>query len=138
MITSFFFSALLAGLMLALVAAPLGCFVVWRRMAYFGDAVAHSLTARRSPRRSQPPPQAFGTSTLVSEAVLNADVAAAFPYRRRGGTRLSRCLHVPTACPTIIICHSGAPFHRCDMWRWIGERPLHCRAPVVLRAALWR
>lgn len=28
--------------MLAFVAAPLGCFVVWRRMAYFGDAVAHS------------------------------------------------------------------------------------------------
>ena len=25
----------------ALVAGPLGCFVVWRRMAYFGDALAH-------------------------------------------------------------------------------------------------
>jgi zinc transport system permease protein len=26
----------------ALAAAPLGCFVVWRRMAYFGDATAHA------------------------------------------------------------------------------------------------
>jgi zinc transport system permease protein len=34
--------ALLAGLGLALVAAPLGCFVVWRRMAYYGETVAQA------------------------------------------------------------------------------------------------
>ena len=34
--------ATLAGLGSALAAAPLGCFVVWRRMAYFGDATAHA------------------------------------------------------------------------------------------------
>jgi zinc transport system permease protein len=34
--------ALIAGLGVALVAGPLGCFVVWRRMAYFGAALAHS------------------------------------------------------------------------------------------------
>jgi len=34
--------ALLAGLGVALVAGPLGCVVVWRRMAYFGDTLAHS------------------------------------------------------------------------------------------------
>ncbi|MBI5162805.1 MAG: metal ABC transporter permease [Magnetospirillum sp.] len=33
--------ALAAGGGLALVAGPFGCFVVWRRMAYFGDALAH-------------------------------------------------------------------------------------------------
>lgn len=38
----FFLRALLAGIGIAVVAAPLGCFVVWRRMAYFGDALAHS------------------------------------------------------------------------------------------------
>ncbi len=32
----------LAGVGAALVAGPLGCFVVWRRMAYFGDTVAHA------------------------------------------------------------------------------------------------
>jgi zinc transport system permease protein len=38
----FLLRALAAGLGLALVAAPFGCFVVWRRMAYFGDTLAHS------------------------------------------------------------------------------------------------
>jgi zinc transport system permease protein len=38
----FMIRALLAGLGVALVAGPLGCFVTWRRMAYFGDALAHS------------------------------------------------------------------------------------------------
>ena len=34
--------ALLGGLGVAAVAGPLGAFVVWRRMAYFGDTLAHS------------------------------------------------------------------------------------------------
>ena len=38
----FLLRALLAGFGVALVAAPLGVFVVWRRMAYFGDTLAHS------------------------------------------------------------------------------------------------
>jgi len=42
MLDDFFTRALLAGVGLALVAGPLGCFVVWRRMAYFGDTMAHS------------------------------------------------------------------------------------------------
>lgn len=37
-----FLRALLAGLGLAVLAGPLGSFVVWRRMAYFGDTLAHS------------------------------------------------------------------------------------------------
>jgi zinc transport system permease protein len=42
MLDDFFTRAILAGIGLALVAGPLGCFVVWRRMAYFGDTMAHS------------------------------------------------------------------------------------------------
>ena len=38
----FLIYALLAGLGLAITAGPLGSFVVWRRMAYFGDTLAHS------------------------------------------------------------------------------------------------
>lgn len=38
----FLLYALLAGLSLALVAGPLGSFVVWRRMAYFGDTLSHA------------------------------------------------------------------------------------------------
>ncbi|MDE3028233.1 MAG: metal ABC transporter permease, partial [Paracoccaceae bacterium] len=42
MLDDFLIRAALAGLGLALAAGPLGCFVVWRRMAYFGDATAHA------------------------------------------------------------------------------------------------
>lgn len=42
MLDDFMMRAALAGLGVALAAAPLGCFVVWRRMAYFGDATAHA------------------------------------------------------------------------------------------------
>lgn len=38
----FMFRAIAAGIGIALVAGPLGVFVVWRRMAYFGDTLAHS------------------------------------------------------------------------------------------------
>lgn len=41
MFEAFIWRALLGGIGVALVAGPLGCFVVWRRMAYFGDALAH-------------------------------------------------------------------------------------------------
>ena len=42
MLDDFLIRAALAGGLLALAAGPLGCFVVWRRMAYFGDATAHA------------------------------------------------------------------------------------------------
>lgn len=32
----------LAGVLLATAAGPLGSFVVWRRMSYFGDTLAHA------------------------------------------------------------------------------------------------
>ena len=42
MLDDFMVRAALAGIGVAFAAAPLGCFVVWRRMAYFGDATAHA------------------------------------------------------------------------------------------------
>lgn len=42
MIDDFVIRAFAAGSGVALLAAPLGCFIVWRRMAFFGDAIAHS------------------------------------------------------------------------------------------------
>ncbi|WP_020413822.1 iron chelate uptake ABC transporter family permease subunit [Microbulbifer variabilis] len=40
--SQFLWFALGAGLLVAVVSGPLGCFAVWRRMAYFGDTLAHS------------------------------------------------------------------------------------------------
>lgn len=41
MLDDFLIRALLAGSAVALAAGPLGCLVVWRRMSYFGDTIAH-------------------------------------------------------------------------------------------------
>ena len=42
MLDDFYLRAMLAGVLVACLAAPFGCFVIWRRMAYFGDTMAHS------------------------------------------------------------------------------------------------
>lgn len=36
------FPAWLTGILLSCITAPLGAFVVWRKMSYFGDTLAHS------------------------------------------------------------------------------------------------
>ena len=41
-IEPFIIKGLIAGVIVAFVAGVMGCFVVWRRMAYFGDSLAHS------------------------------------------------------------------------------------------------
>ena len=42
MFDDFIVRAFAAGIGLALVTGPLGCFIVWRRLSYFGDTIAHS------------------------------------------------------------------------------------------------
>jgi zinc transport system permease protein len=42
MLEPFLVRALLAAVGVGLVAAPLGCLVVWRRMSYFGSTIAHA------------------------------------------------------------------------------------------------
>lgn len=42
MLDDFLVRALLAGIGLAAVTGPAGCFIVWRRLAYFGETIAHS------------------------------------------------------------------------------------------------
>jgi zinc transport system permease protein len=42
MFDDFFTRALIGGIGVALVAGPLGCFIIWRRLAYFGDTLSHS------------------------------------------------------------------------------------------------
>ena len=42
MFDDFFIRALVAGIGVTFITGPLGCFVVWRRLSYFGDTLAHS------------------------------------------------------------------------------------------------
>ena len=42
MLDDFFVRAVVAGVGVSLVAGPLGCFIVWRRLSYFGDTLSHA------------------------------------------------------------------------------------------------
>ena len=42
MFDDFIIRAFAAGIGLALITGPLGCFIIWRRLSYFGDTIAHS------------------------------------------------------------------------------------------------
>ena len=42
MFDDFFTRALIAGIGIAIIAGPLGCLVIWRRLSYFGDTLSHS------------------------------------------------------------------------------------------------
>ncbi|HCX87042.1 MAG TPA: hypothetical protein DG761_03375 [Gammaproteobacteria bacterium] len=66
----FLWRAALAGIALALAAGPLGCFVVWRRMAYFGDATAHAAILGVA--------LSLGFSISIFVGVLLASLAMAF------------------------------------------------------------
>ena len=46
MLDDFFIRALIAGIGIAIVTGPIGCFVIWRRLSYFGDTLAHSALLR--------------------------------------------------------------------------------------------
>ncbi|AXC51165.1 hypothetical protein DRW48_08285 [Paracoccus suum] len=77
MLDSFMLRALLAGLGVALAAAPLGCFVVWRRMAYFGDATGHAAILGVA--------LALATSLPITAGVLIAAVAMALTISQLSG-----------------------------------------------------
>jgi len=73
MLDDFFVRALVAGAGVALVAGPLGCFVVWRRLAYFGDTLSHSAllgVALALLLQIDIVLAVFGVSALVSLALL--------------------------------------------------------------------
>lgn len=42
MLDDFFIRAILAAIGISIMAGPVGCFVVWQRLSYFGDTMAHS------------------------------------------------------------------------------------------------
>lgn len=72
-LSDFLVRAALAGIGLAAAAGPLGSFVVWRRMAYFGDATAHAaiLGVALSLATNLP----IGVGTLAVALVMAATVS---------------------------------------------------------------
>ncbi|MCB6179873.1 metal ABC transporter permease [Rhodobacter sp. Har01] len=77
MLDDFLIRAALAGVGLALATGPLGAFVVWRRMAYFGDATAHAAVLGVALALATDLPIAAGTLVVATAmAVTVAGLAA--------------------------------------------------------------
>jgi len=83
LLDDFLVRALLAGIALALAAAPMGCFVVWRRMAYFGDATAHAALLGVSAALLFDAPLPVGATAAAAAVALI--VAASAQHAGRGG-----------------------------------------------------
>lgn len=66
----FLIRAALAGIGLMLAAGPLGAFVVWRRMAYMGDATAHAAVLGVALALATELPVAFGTGVVALAMAL--------------------------------------------------------------------
>jgi zinc transport system permease protein len=79
LLDNFMMRAALAGIGMALACAPLGCFVVWRRMAYFGDATAHAAILGVCLGLALSLPVTFGI--LISSVAMALFVAA---FQARG------------------------------------------------------
>lgn len=81
MFDDFLFRAGIAGIGVALAAGPLGCFVVWRRMAYFGDATAHAAILGVA--------LSLGFSISVTAGVLTTALAMALAVSSLSGRGLT-------------------------------------------------
>ena len=81
MLDDFMVRAGLAGVGVALAAGPLGCFMVWRRMAYFGDATAHAALLGVA--------LALATDIDVLPGILLAALAMAFTVTALSGRKLA-------------------------------------------------
>ena len=88
MLDDFLLRAALAGVGTALAAGLLGCFVVWRRMAYFGDATAHAAVLGVALAL------AFGTSITLGVAVVALSMAVLIHGLSGQGTALDTMLGV--------------------------------------------
>lgn len=141
---AFLIHAALAGVGLMLAAGPLGAFVVWRRMAYMGDATAHAALLGVALALLSDLPVALGTA-LVALAVASL-VTVLSSRDRAADTVLGVLAHSALAIGLVAI--SFAPQVRSDLsaflfgdiltvsladlaWIWGG-------AAIVLGLLAWR
>jgi zinc transport system permease protein len=80
LLDSFIWRAALAGLGVAAAAGPLGCFVVWRRMAYFGDATAHAALLGVALALATELPLAAGVTATALAMALTVSAATGRTY----------------------------------------------------------
>jgi zinc transport system permease protein len=80
LLDSFIWRAAFAGVGVAVAAGPLGCFVVWRRMAYFGDATSHAALLGVALALATDLPMAAGVAFAALAMALTVSAASGRTY----------------------------------------------------------
>jgi len=115
MLDDFLVRAALAGVGLSLATGPLGSFVVWRRMAYFGDATAHAAILGVALALASDLPVVVGT--LVVALAMAATVAGLAARGWAMDTTLGVLAHSALALGLVAI--SFVPGARTDLAAWL-------------------
>jgi zinc transport system permease protein len=80
LLDDFIVRSVLAGIGVALAAGPVGCFVVWRRMAYFGDATSHAALLGVTLALATALPVVLGVAATALAMALAVSAAAGRSY----------------------------------------------------------
>jgi len=144
MFDDFMLRAALAGIAVAIAAGPLGCFVVWRRMAFIGDATAHAGILGVALALALEINVTLGV--LIVATSMAASVAALSGRTYSADTLLGVGAHSALAFGVIAVSVLGGP--RIDLMAWlfgdllaVGKGDLGLiwgGALLVLGLILWR
>ena len=144
MLDDFLVRAALAAVGLSLATGPLGCFVVWRKMAYFGDATAHAAILGVALALALDLPVGFGTLTIALAMAVTVAALAARGWAL--DTTLGVLAHSALAFGLVAV--SFVPGVRTDLSAWLfGDILAVSRgdvafiwggALVVLALLVWR
>lgn len=142
----FFLRALLGVLLLALVAGPVGCLVVWRRMAFFGDTLAHAALLGIALSLALKLPVALGI--LLSSVMIALLLARLNRHQMASDTLLG--VLSPTALALGLIALSRMPGVRVDLmgylfgdilaisWNELAGMAVASLLVLTLLAVLWK
>lgn len=144
MLDDFLIRAALAGVGLSLATGPLGSFVVWRRMAYFGDATAHAAILGVALALATDMPIGLGTLAVALLMALTVATLAARGWVM--DTTLGVLAHSALALGLVAV--SFLPGVRTDLSAWLfGDVLAVSRADLafvwggaacVLALLIWR
>ena len=144
MLDDFLMRAALAGVGLSLATGPLGSFVVWRRMAYFGDATSHAAILGVALALAADLPVTFGTLVVALAMAFTVATLAARGWAM--DTTLGVLAHSALAFGLVAV--SFVPGARTDLSAWLfGDILAVTRgdlamvwggAAVVLGLLVWR
>lgn len=115
MLDDFLVRAALAGVGLSLATGPLGSFVVWRRMAYFGDATSHAAILGVALALAADLPVTFGTLVVALAMALTVATLAARGWAM--DTTLGVLAHSALAFGLVAV--SFVPGARTDLSAWL-------------------